>query len=54
MVLSTERVETMCCMDYIDFLDYKPAMLHDFQKTLEHQKSSEESRLHKSVIFVWW
>ncbi|CAI2340633.1 unnamed protein product [Caenorhabditis sp. 36 PRJEB53466] len=45
MVLSTEKVETMCCMDCVDFPDYKPAMLHDFHKMLERQKALEESRL---------
>ncbi|KAF1765071.1 hypothetical protein GCK72_005022 [Caenorhabditis remanei] len=52
MVLSCEREETMCCMEYIDFADFKPAMLHDFHKLIEHQRAEEEKRLHKSIIFV--
>ncbi|EGT43450.1 hypothetical protein CAEBREN_01378 [Caenorhabditis brenneri] len=52
MVLSCEREETMCCMDFIDIADFKPAMLHDFHKLIEHQKAEEEKRLHKSIIFV--
>uniref|UniRef100_A0A8R1DU73 Uncharacterized protein n=2 Tax=Caenorhabditis japonica TaxID=281687 RepID=A0A8R1DU73_CAEJA len=44
-VLSTEKVETMCCMYYIDFPDYMPAMLHDFGKVTEQKKTVEENRL---------
>uniref|UniRef100_A0A1I7UDK4 SSD domain-containing protein n=2 Tax=Caenorhabditis tropicalis TaxID=1561998 RepID=A0A1I7UDK4_9PELO len=52
MVLSCEREETMCCMDFIDFSDFKPAMLHDFHELIQHQKAQEEKRLHKSIIFI--
>lgn len=52
MVLSVEREETMCCMDFIDFPDFKPAMLHDFHELIARQKEAEEAKLYKSLIFV--
>ncbi|CAP21992.1 Protein CBG00645 [Caenorhabditis briggsae] len=52
MVLSCEREETMCCMDFIDIPEFKPAMLHDFHELIQHQREQEKKRLHKSIIFV--